>query len=275
MSVTRKLLLGLGGAAMAAVGLASTANAQVVATAGSCELYAREYAAVHAPRFGLAGWNTAYRYAFNECTLGGPTFVSVPPYPAPAYSGPFSAFGRLLTAPVVAAANVAGAAVSGAATVAGAVVSAPAAIAGAAVAPIVEPEPVVAPAAAPAPIVKRNYRGSFEAAPVVAAADVAAAPVSEAAPVAEPVVLAPEPVVAPAAAPAPVVTKNYRGTYETAPVVAVAEVSSTSALAVPAATAMPAQFTPEWHAYCAAKYVSYNPDTGMYVAYSGAQVMCN
>ncbi len=223
MSVTRKLLLGLGGAAIAAMGLASTANAQVVATAGSCELYAREYAAVHAPRFGLAGWNTAYRYAFNECTLGGPTFVSVPPYPAPAYSGPFSAFARLVTAPVVAAANVAGAAVSGAASVAGAVVSAPAAIAASTVAPIVETEPVVAPAAAPAPVV----------------------------------------------------TKNYRGTYETAPVVAVAEVSSTSALAVPAATAMPAQFTPEWHAYCAAKYVSYNPDTGMYVAYSGAQVMCN
>src|SRR5688572_22858268 len=130
MSVTKKLLLGIGGAAVMATGLAGTANAHVVAaSAASCEFYAREYAAVHAPRFGLAGWNTAYRYAYNECLVGGPSFASVPPYPAPAYSGPFSAFARLVTAPVVAAANVAGAAVNAGATVAGADLSTPAAIA--------------------------------------------------------------------------------------------------------------------------------------------------
>jgi hypothetical protein len=267
MSLAKQLLLGVGGAAVMAIGVSGTANAQVVASAGSCELYAREYAAVHAPRYGLSGWNTAYGYAYNQCLAGGPTFVSVPPYPAPTYSGPFSAFGQLITAPVVAAANVAGAAVYAGATVAGAVVSAPAAIASSIVAPVVEPEPVVSPAAA-TPVVTRNYRGSYEAAPVVAEAVVETA-VVETAPAVAPVVSA-EPVATPTAA-VPVVTKNYRGSYEAAPVV----VASTSALAVPAEAAIPAQFTSEWHAYCAANYASYDPNTGMYVASSGQQVMCN
>jgi hypothetical protein len=69
------------------------------------------------------------------------------------------------------------------------------------------------------------------------------------------------------------VVKNYRGTYETAPVAAGVALESTSALAVPMATSE--QFSPEWIAYCDAKYNSFNPETGMYLAYSGTYRMCN
>ncbi len=69
MSMTKKLLLGLGGAAIVAVGTASMASAQSEVAAGvrACELYAREYAAVYAPQFGLFGWNKAYRHGYNTC----------------------------------------------------------------------------------------------------------------------------------------------------------------------------------------------------------------
>lgn len=226
MSANRNILLGLGAAAVMATGFAGAANAHVVAaSSGSCDLYAREYATIHAPRYSLGGWDIAYRWAYSECIAGGPSFASASPYPAPAYSGPFSGLGALVTAPVLAAAHVAGAAVNAGASIAGAALSAPAAIASGTVSALASP--VVTPTG------------------VSATAE-------------------------------PVVTKNYRGTYEAAPVVAVAPeatLASTAALAVPA-EAM-AQSTPEWHAYCAAKYRSYNPDTGMYLAYSGTYRMCS
>lgn len=223
MSVSKKILLGLGGAAVMATGLAGTANAHVVAAgAGACELYAREYAAVHAPQFGLAGWDTAYRYAHNECLAGGPSFVSAAPFRGYGYgNGPFAAFGNALAAPVVAAANIAGAAVQAGVSIAGAALAAPAAIASGTVAAFTSTMDV-------------------------------------------------EPIVTPTAAVAPVVSKNYRGTYETAAFAA--PVATASALAVPASMS---QSTPEWNAYCAAKYGSFNPDTGMYLAYSGTYRMCN
>ena len=50
MSLVKKFLLGLGGAALMVTGVASTASAHDPIGAGDyCELYAREYAAVHAP----------------------------------------------------------------------------------------------------------------------------------------------------------------------------------------------------------------------------------
>ena len=172
MTVSRKILLALGGAAVMATGLAGTANAHVVAAgAGACEVYAREYAAVHAPQFGLFGWNTAYRYAYNECLAGGPSFVSASPFRGYGYAGygygygPFAGFGRVLAAPVVAAGNIAGAAVQAGASIAGAALAAPAAIASGtvdALTPDVWAEPVVTPAAAPAPVVRKNYRGTYE-----------------------------------------------------------------------------------------------------------------
>ena len=223
MFVNRKILLAVGGAAVMATGVAGTANAHVVAaSSGSCDLYAREYATIHAPRFSFGGWETAYRWAYDECLAGGPSFASASPYPSPAYSGPFSGLGAVVTAPVVAAAHVAGAAVNAGASIAGAALSVPAAIASGTVSALAPP--------------------------------VAAAPAFSA--TAEPIVI-----------------KNYRGSFEAAPVVAVeAPLASTAALAVPAGTA---QATPEWHAYCAAKYRSYNPDNGMYLAYSGTYRMCN
>lgn len=222
MSATKKLLLGLGGAAIVATGVASTANAQMVAAgAGACEVYAREYAAAYAPQFGLFGWNKAYRQGYNACLAGGPDFVAV----SPVHRGPFAGFGAALAAPVVAAGNIAGAAVNTAANIAGAALSIPGAILGG----------------------------------TAAALD----------PVPEPVVD-----VEPAAAPAPVVSKNYRGTYETvAATGTVAE--STSALAVQADTTAMVQGSPEWNAYCAAKYRSFDAATGMYLAFSGTYRMCS
>jgi hypothetical protein len=231
MSVTRKLLLGLGGAAVVATGVASTANAQTVAAgAGACEVYAREYAAVYAPQFGLFGWNKAYRHGYNECLAGGPSVVSADPMGIDyrygyAHRGPFAGFGAALAAPVVAAGNIAGAAVNAGASIAGAALSIPGAILGG----------------------------------TAAALDPMPDPVME---------------VEPAAAPAPVVSKNYRGTYET-PAVTSTVAASTSALAVPADTMAMAQGTPEWNAYCAAKYRSFDPATGMYLAFSGTYRMCS
>ena len=72
----------LGGAAVVASGVAgtaSTASAQTVAAGvGACEYYAHEYAAVNTPRYG--DWNTAYRFAYNECLTSGPDFVAAGPY---------------------------------------------------------------------------------------------------------------------------------------------------------------------------------------------------
>jgi hypothetical protein len=84
-------------------------------------------------------------------------------------------------------------------------------------------------------------------------------------------VVTPDPVVEPE------VVKNYRGTYEAEAVAVVdaPETTSSAALAVPADATAPAQFTPEWYAYCEAKYRSFNPETGMYLAYSGTYRMCN
>lgn len=221
MSVVKSFLLGLGGAAVVASGVAgatSTASAQTVAAGvGACEYYAREYAAVNTPQFG--DWNTAYRFAYNECLTGGPDFVVGGPY----RGGPLAAGAHVAGSALHAGANIASTAVNAGASIAGAALSIPGAILGGTAS-------ALAPTTAPV-----------------------------------------QPRISPTAA--PVVTKNYRGTYETAPVAAADGLTSTSALAVP--TAMPEQFSPEWIAYCDAKYNSFNPETGMYLAYSGTYRMCN
>jgi hypothetical protein len=233
MSVVKSFLLGLGGAAVVASGVAgttSTASAQSVAAGvGACEHYAREYAGVNTPRYG--DWNTAYRFAYNECLTGGPDFVAQGPYEN--YGNPYSYPHSYHGGPLAAGAYVAGSALHAGASIASSAVNAGASIAGAALS---IPGAILggtASALAPAP-----------------------APV--------------ETRISPTAA--PVVVKNYRGTYETAPVAGVA-LESTAALAVP--TAMSEQFSPEWIAYCDAKYNSFDPQTGMYLAYSGTYRMCN
>jgi hypothetical protein len=234
MSVVKSFLLGLGGAAVVASGVAgtaSTASAQTVAAGvGACEHYAREYAAVNTPRYG--DWNTAYRFAYNECLTSGPDFVAAGPYDqyGNPYNYPYSYHGG----PLAAGAHVAGSALHAGATVAGSALHAGASIAGAAL----------------------SIPGAILGGTASALAP-ATAPV--------------QPRISPTAA--PVVTKNYRGTYETAPVAAGVALESTAALAVPMATAD--QFSPEWIAYCDAKYNSFNPETGMYLAYSGTYRMCN
>jgi hypothetical protein len=233
MSVVKSFLLGLGGAAVVASGVAgtaSTASAQTVAAGvGACEHYGREYAAVNTPRYG--DWNTAYRFAYNECLTGGPDFVVAGPYdrygnpysyPHSYHGGPIAAGARVAGSALHAGASIAGSAINAGASIAGAALSIPGAILGGTASAL---------APAPAPVETR---------------------------------------ISPTAA--PVVTKNYRGTYEVAPVASVA-LESTSALAVPMATSE--QFTPEWIAYCDAKYNSFDPQTGMYLAYSGTYRMCN
>ncbi len=219
MSLVKKFLLGVGGAALMATGIASTASAQVVLGGGEpCDRYAREYAAIHAPHF--AGWDIAYRHAFNECITGGPTFVSARPF-----AGPFGLAGAALAAPL----TVAGAAVHAGTTVAGAALEAPATIVAGTTAALAPPPPleaVTVPTVDAEPVVVRNYRGSFEAEPVVA--------------------------------------------VEAPPTTGV--LTTAAALAVPAMA--PEPFTAEWHAYCAAKYRSFDPTTGLYLAYSGVHRMC-
>jgi hypothetical protein len=36
----------------------------------------------------------------------------------------------------------------------------------------------------------------------------------------------------------------------------------------------PAPWTPDWYAYCASKYRSFNPNTGLYLAYTGVWRFC-
>lgn len=234
MSVVKSFLLGLGGAAVVASGVAgsaSTASAQVVAaTAGACEQYAQEYAGVNTPRYG--DWNTAYRFAYNECITGGPDFVVAGPYDQ--YGNPYAYPHSYNGGPFAAGAHVAGSALNAGASVAGSAINAGASIAGAAL----------------------SIPGA-----------ILGGTASALAPATTPV----QPRISPTAA--PVVTKNYRGTYETAPVAAGVVLESTAALAVPMATGE--QFSPEWMAYCDAKYNSFNPETGMYLAYSGTYRMCN
>jgi len=233
MSVVKSFLLGLGGAAVVASGVAGTASsasAQTVAAGvGACEHYAREYAAVNTPRYG--DWSTAYRFAYNECLTGGPDFVVAGPYenygnpynyPYSYHGGPLAAGAHVAGSALYAGASIAGSAINAGASIAGAALSIPGAILGGTASAL---------APAPAPVETR---------------------------------------ISPTAA--PVVVKNYRGTYETAPVASVA-LESTAALAVPAAS--PEQFSPEWIAYCDAKYNSFDPQTGMYLAYSGTYRMCN
>jgi hypothetical protein len=159
MSATKKLLLRLGGAAIVATGVASAASAQTLVAAGvdACELYAREYAAVHVPLFGLLGWNLAYRHGYNACIAGGPSFV--PEHPVYVDLG----YGFILTGPFA-------------------------------------------------------RIGAGAAVPLAA---------------------------------------------------------STLTPAVPVAATAVVQGSPEWNAYCAAKYRSFNPVTGMYLAYSGTYRMCS
>lgn len=38
--------------------------------------------------------------------------------------------------------------------------------------------------------------------------------------------------------------------------------------------ARPAAWTPAWYSYCSNRYRSFNPHTGYFTAYSGAQVFC-
>ncbi len=235
MSVVKSFLLGLGGAAVVASGVAGTtgsASAHTVAAGvGACENYAGEYAAVNTPRYG--DWNTAYRFAYNECITGGPGFVVAGPYDQ--YGNPYSYPSSYYGGPLAAGAHVAGSALYAGANIAGSAVNAGASIAGAAL----------------------SIPGAILGGTASALAPATTAPV--------------RPRISPTAA--PVVTKNYRGTYETAPVTAGVGLQSTSALAVPMATAE--QFSPEWIAYCDAKYNSFNPETGMYLAYSGTYRMCN
>jgi hypothetical protein len=169
MSVVKSLLLAVGGAAIVATGVAGTANAHIVAASpGSCDLYAREYAAVHAPQFGFGGWNSAYRYAYNQCLAGGPDFVSATPYGYGygyryGHAGPFATFGSALAAPVYFGAHVAGSALHAGTTVAGAALSIPGTIlsgTASAFSPYAAPEPTISPTAAP--VVRKNYRGTYE-----------------------------------------------------------------------------------------------------------------
>ena len=179
MSVVKSLLLGLGGAAVVASGVAGTtgtASAQTVAaTTGACEHYAREYAAVNTPRMG--DWNTAYRFAYNECVTGGPDFVVAGPYdrfgnpytyPYSYHSGPLAAGAHVAGSALRAGATVAGSAINAGASIAGAALSIPGAILGgtaSALAPATAPvEPVISPTAAP--VVTKNYRGTYETPPV-------------------------------------------------------------------------------------------------------------
>lgn len=41
-----------------------------------------------------------------------------------------------------------------------------------------------------------------------------------------------------------------------------------------AVAAAPAPWTPEWYSYCAAKYRSFDPATGMFLSYSGEYRLC-
>ena len=239
MSVVKSLLLGLGGAAVVATGVASTtstASAQAVAAGvGACEHYAREYAAVNTARFG--GWDTAYRFAYNECLTGGPDFVVAGPYGyGDGYGYGYGHGYGYGAGPLAFGANVAGSALYAGANVAGTALRAGANIAGAALA------------------IPGTILGGTAA---------ALAPPATYDPV--------EPRISPTAE--PVVVKNYRGTYETAPVAAGVGLESTAALAAPTAALEP--FTPEWIAYCEDKYNSFNPETGMYLAYSGTYRMCD
>lgn len=232
MSVLKKTLYGAGAAAVLATGLASGAQAHTVvgsSPAGQCELYAQQYAGAYAPQFGGAGWDDAYRFAYNRCVAGGPNFVASPA--ATTYG-----LGTALAAPIHAGANIAGSAIQAGATVAGSAIHAGTSLAGAALS-----------------IPGTVLGGLFAPQATTSAA------------------LAP----APAADVEPVVRKNYRGTFEE-PQVVVADdtMTSTAALAAPATAAAPAPNTPEWHEYCAAKYRSFNPETGMYLAYSGQYRMC-
>lgn len=172
MSVVRSFLLGLGGAAVVASGVAgptSTASAQTVAAGvGACEHYARQYAAVNTPQFG--DWNTAYRFAYNECVTGGPDFVVGGPY---SYGGgPLAAGAHVSGSALHAGANIAGSALHAGASVAGTALSIPGAILGgtaSAFAPATAPvQPRISPTAAP--VVTKNYRGTYETAPVTAGA---------------------------------------------------------------------------------------------------------
>ena len=109
---------------------------------------------------------------------------------------------------------------------------------------------------------------------------------------ARPFVPAPAPRVRPAAA-EPVVTKNYRGSFTETDLALIggAPAATATALAVPATTTTvvrapamtttslalavaPAQGTAEWYSYCAAKYRSFDPATGTYLAFSGERRMC-
>lgn len=243
MSVFKKLLFGAGGAALLASGLASGAQAHTVVGAsatGSCELYAQQYAGAYAPQFGAAGWDDAYRFAYNRCVAGGPSFVVTPVAGAPyGYNYGYNyGLGGAIAAPVYAGANIAGSAIQAGATVAGSAIQAGAGLAGAALS------------------IPGTVLGGLFGSPATSSA--ALAPVPAAAPV------------------EPVVRKNYRGTFEEPQVVVADEtLTSTAALAVPVAATAPAAQTPEWYEYCAAKYRSFNPETGMYLAYSGQYRMCN
>lgn len=235
MSVLKKTLYGAGAAAVLATGLATGAQAHTVvgtSAAGQCELYAQQYAGAYAPQFGGAGWDDAYRFAYNRCVAGGPSFVA-----SPAAATTYG-LGTALAAPIHAGANIAGSAIQAGATVAGSAIHAGTSLAGAALS------------------IPGTVLGGLFAPPATSSAALAPAPAADV---------------------EPVVRKNYRGTFEEPQVVAVdetARMTSSAALAAPATAAAPAPNTPEWFAYCAAKYNSFNHETGMYLAYSGQYRMC-
>jgi len=51
-------------------------------------------------------------------------------------------------------------------------------------------------------------------------------------------------------------------------------VAPTAQSSAPARSGQPAPGTPEWNAACAAKYRSFNPETGMYKSFSGQMRPC-
>jgi hypothetical protein len=150
MSVAKKVLLGLGGAAVMAAGIAGTANAQVVAAGpGACDAYAHEYAAVNAPQFGFGGYDTAYRHAYNECISGGPDFVGAGAY----------AVGSALHAGT----SVAGSALYAGTSVVGTALSLPGAILGGTTAALAPTSPITPEIDFTKPRVEiKNYRGTYE-----------------------------------------------------------------------------------------------------------------
>jgi hypothetical protein len=231
MLSVKKLLLGACGAAAIAAGAISTAHAHtVVGSTSDCTVYARQYASVNAPHFGLfGGWRRAHAYAYNQCLAGDAAMA-----PAAGVAG-------LVTAPVAAATNIAAGAVTTAGAIAGAALSVPAAVVGGLASPFKPAGTTRVEPAAAEPVVTKNYRGSFTEADLALIGGERTTTTALAVPAMTTVVRAP------------------------------AMAATAAGLAMMAA---PARGSSEWYSYCAAKYRSFDPATGTYLAFSGERRMC-